>query len=116
MQPGTVLASSKDEWTLSDNYVTMSDSGLLERIEIMDSTKISVRLDGVTEQRLRQEARSAGKNESEIVRDALAAYFARRRQGKSALTLAQQAGVIGCAKGLPPDLSTNKEHFEGFGR
>jgi predicted DNA-binding protein len=82
----------------------------------MDSTKISVRLDAETEQRLRQEARSAGRNESEVVRDALAAYFARRRQGKDALTLAQQARVVGCAKGLPPDLSTNKGHFEGFGR
>jgi len=51
-----------------------------------------------------------------MVREALAAYFASRRQDKSALILARQAGVIGCAKGLPPDLSTNKDHFEGFGR
>ncbi len=82
----------------------------------MDSTKLSVRLDPETERRLRQEARDSGKNESEVVREALAAYFARRRKDKSALELAQLAGIIGCAKGLPPDLSTNKEHFEGFGQ
>lgn len=82
----------------------------------MDSTKISVRLDAETGQQLRQEARSAGKNESDVVRDALAAYFARRRRSKNALTLARQAGVVGCAKGLPADLSTNQGHFEGFGR
>ncbi|HLN33198.1 MAG TPA: ribbon-helix-helix protein, CopG family [Gemmataceae bacterium] len=82
----------------------------------MDNTKISVRLDAETERRLREAARAAGKNESEVVREALTAYFAGQRQDKSVLALAQQAGVIGCAKGLPPDLSTNKEHFEGFGR
>jgi len=82
----------------------------------MGSAKISVRLDAETERRLREEARAAGKNESEVVREALVAYFAERRQDKSALALAQQARIIGCAKGLPPDLSMNKEHFEGFGR
>ncbi|SPE17882.1 putative Ribbon-helix-helix protein, copG family [Candidatus Sulfotelmatomonas gaucii] len=82
----------------------------------MDSTTISVRLDAETERRLREEARAAGKNESEVVREALTAYFAGRRQDRSVLALAQQAKVIGCAKGLPPDLSTNKKHVEGFGR
>lgn len=27
----------------------------------------------------------------------------------------EQAGLLGCAKGLPPDLSTNPEHMKGFG-
>jgi predicted transcriptional regulator len=83
---------------------------------MMEGHRISVRLDADTERRLREEARAAGKNESDVVREALAAYFASRQKEASALEVAQRAGIIGCAKGLPPDLSTNREHFEGFGR
>jgi Arc/MetJ-type ribon-helix-helix transcriptional regulator len=82
----------------------------------MASVRISVRLDADTERQLREEARAAGKNQSEVVREALGAYFARCAQTESALEVAQRAGIIGCAKGLPADLSTNKRHFEGFGR
>jgi hypothetical protein len=79
-------------------------------------SRISVRLDADTQRRLREEALAAGKKESDVVREALAAYFSGRRRHASALEVAQQAGIIGCAKGLPPDLSTNRDHFEGFGR
>jgi predicted transcriptional regulator len=82
----------------------------------MNDTRITIRLDQKTERRLRQEAAAAGKNESELVREALAAYFRHHRQPATALEVARRAGVIGCADGLPPDLSTNKNHFEGFGR
>ncbi len=82
----------------------------------MNDTRITIRLDRQTERRLREEARAAGKNESELVREALADYFRRSRRPATALEVARRAGVIGCADDLPPDLSTNKEHFEGFGR
>ena len=82
----------------------------------MNDTRITIRLDQQTGRRLREAALAAGKNESELVREALAAYFTRSRPPASALEVARRAGVIGCADGLPPDLSTNKEHFEGFGR
>ena len=82
----------------------------------MNTIRITVRLDPHTERRLREEARAAGKNESEVVREALAAYFADRPRPATALEVARRAGVIGCAKGLPPDLSTSKDHFDGFGR
>ncbi len=82
----------------------------------MNDTRITIRLDPQTERRLRQEAEAAGKNESELVREALAAYFTRHRRRATALEVARRAGVIGCADGMPSDLSTNKEHFEGFGR
>ncbi|HJT77886.1 MAG TPA: ribbon-helix-helix protein, CopG family [Gemmataceae bacterium] len=82
----------------------------------MSDTRITIRLDEETERRLREEARAAGKNESEVVREALAAYFRRGRRPANALEIARRAGVIGCADGLPPDLSTNEEHLEGFGR
>ncbi len=82
----------------------------------MATVRISIRLDTDTERRLREEARAAGKNQSDIVREALRLYLAGRAQEVSALELARRAGIVGCAKGLPPDLSTNKDHFEGFGR
>ncbi len=82
----------------------------------MNDTRITIRLDPQMERRLRQEAEAAGKNESELVREALAAYFIHHRRPATALEVARRAGVIGCADGLPPDLSTNKDHFEGFGR
>jgi Arc/MetJ-type ribon-helix-helix transcriptional regulator len=83
---------------------------------MMASVRISVRLDAKTGRRLREEARAEGKNESEVVREALGLYFAERRQEQNALEVARRAGIIGCAKGLPADLSTNKRYFEGFGR
>jgi hypothetical protein len=82
----------------------------------MASERISVRLDEATQRRLAAEARATGKNESDLVREALAAYFRRRPQPESCLELARRHRLIGCAKRLPPDLSTNRRHFEGFGR
>ena len=82
----------------------------------MNDARITIRLDRQTERRLREEAQAAGLNESELVREVLAAHFARSKRHASALEVAQRAGVIGCADGLPPDLSTNKNHFEGFAR
>lgn len=82
----------------------------------MNDARITIRLDQQTERRLREEALASGMNESELVREVLAAYFARSPRPASALEVARRAGVIGCADGLPPDLSTNKDHFEGFGR
>jgi len=60
--------------------------------------------------------RASGKKESEVVREALAAYFHRRPRPESCLELARRHRLIGCAQDLPPDLSTNRDHFEGFGR
>jgi hypothetical protein len=82
----------------------------------MNDARITIRLDQKTERRLREEALAAGKNESEFVRELLAAHFTRHPRPATALEIARRAGVIGCADGLPPDLSTNKDHFEGFGR
>jgi Arc/MetJ-type ribon-helix-helix transcriptional regulator len=81
----------------------------------MSDTRITVRLDPQTGRRLREEAEAAGKNESELVREALAAYLRHRRRPATALEVARRAGVIGCANGLPPDVSTNKDRLEGFG-
>jgi hypothetical protein len=66
--------------------------------------------------RLREEALVAGKSESELVRELLAACFTRSPRSANALEVARRAGIVGYADGLPSDLSSNKEHFEGFGR
>jgi hypothetical protein len=39
------------------------------------------------------------------------AYFHRRVRSESCLELARRHRLIGCAKRLPPDLSTNRDHF-----
>ena len=78
--------------------------------------RISVRLDGETRQRLDEEAQATGKKESELVREALAAYLRQRPKRESCLELARRHHLIGCGKRLPSDLSTNRRHFEGFGR
>ena len=82
----------------------------------MQNSRISVRLDEDTQRRLHAEAHATGKNESDLVREALDAYFRRRPEPESCLDLARRAGVIGCAKRLPPDLSTTKDYFKDFGR
>ena len=79
-------------------------------------SRISVRLDGGTRRRLDEEARAAGKNESDVVREALDAYLRKRPRPESCLELARRNRLIGCARRFPPDLSTNRRHFEGFGR
>ncbi len=81
----------------------------------MADSRISVRLDAKTHRRLDEAVTATGKSESELVRDALAAYFQDAQPG-SCLDLARQHDLIGCAKHLPPDLSTNPKHLEGFGK
>lgn len=79
-------------------------------------SRMIVRLDAETQQRLDDEVQATGKNESEVVREALADYFRRRPQPESCLELARRHHLIGCARNLPADLSTNRKHLEGFGR
>ena len=79
-------------------------------------SRISVRLDSDTRQRLDEEVQATGRKESEVVRDALVAYLRKRPKRGNCLDLARRHKLIGCSKRLPSDLSTNRRHFEGFGR
>jgi Arc/MetJ-type ribon-helix-helix transcriptional regulator len=81
----------------------------------MADSRISVRLDAEIHRRLDEAVTATGKSESELVREALAAYLQQRSQPESCLDLARQHDLIGCARQLPPDLSTNPKHFKGFG-
>jgi hypothetical protein len=81
----------------------------------MANTRISVRLDPETQRRLKDEAVVSGMSESDVVREALVVYFSGQRSNQSALDVARRAGIVGCAKGLSSDLSTNQDHFKDFG-
>jgi predicted transcriptional regulator len=82
----------------------------------MASRRISVRIQPEVERRLRREAAVNGCSESVVVRAALEAYFQREGAPETAHDAARRAGVIGCIGEAPADLSTNRRHFEGFGR
>ena len=82
----------------------------------MPSQRISVRIPAKTRQRLRERSRSAGVHESEVVRQALEEHLSKNHQGRTAYDLFLEAGLIGCARGAPKDLATNKRYFKGFGK
>jgi len=65
--------------------------------------------------RLKREVSSLGKSESTVVREALEHNFKRKTDNESCYDAAVRMGIIGCAKGLPRDLSTSKKYFKGFG-
>jgi hypothetical protein len=78
--------------------------------------RINVRVERRLKQDLEAEAREKGVSPSDIVRQALEEHLRRRVPGETCLDLARRIGVLGSAKGLPADLSTNPDHMEGFGR
>jgi predicted DNA-binding protein len=80
------------------------------------SKRLSVRINGGLHGKLRKEAVSRGKAESDVVREALEHYLSIREQGETCYDLAEKLGSIGCVKRAPKDLSTNRKHFVGFGR
>jgi predicted DNA-binding protein len=82
----------------------------------MASPRISFRLDRATRARLTKTVKATGKNESDLLREALDAYLNEQPGAESCLDLARRNRIIGAAKKLPADLSTQRKHFEGFGR
>jgi hypothetical protein len=80
------------------------------------AAEISVRLSKKLQKDLAAVVAATGKSEADILRAALQEYCAKQEFGPSAYDVAKKAGLIGCVKGLAPDLSTNKKYMEGFGR
>jgi hypothetical protein len=78
--------------------------------------RINVRVDESLKRELEAEAREKGVRPSDIVRQVLEQHARERSPRPNARELAERLGILGCAKGLPADLSTNPEHMEGFGR
>ncbi len=81
----------------------------------LKAKRISVRLPSALQSRLERRAKLAGKTESEVVREAVEAHIAQTSVPESAYQLAGRLGLVGCVKDAPPDLSTNPDHFDGFG-
>lgn len=92
---------------MSDNDGIMSD---------MVSQRITVRVPVTLGTRLRHSSRLNGRTPSDLVRVALENYLGEKNSGDSAYELAEAAGLIGCVRHAPKDLSTNSRHFEGFGK
>ena len=92
---------------VSDKCVKMSDT--------MSSQRITVRISESLVRRLKQQAGMKRRPESALVREALENYLAEAPASRSAYDLAREAGLIGCVRRGPSDLSTNRKHFEGFG-
>ena len=78
----------------------------------MNSERLTIRISDDLRNRVKQRAKAAGTDESEIVRLALEQYVT---PPMSAYEAFRKAGLIGIVKGGPKDLSTNKKHMEGFG-
>ena len=81
----------------------------------MASQRITVRVPKTLEALLRNRSRANGQTPSDLVRIALEAYLGRGNGTGSAYEVAEEAGLIGCVRGAPKDLSTNRRHLEGFG-
>jgi metal-responsive CopG/Arc/MetJ family transcriptional regulator len=82
----------------------------------MASNRITVRVPKTLGTLLRNRSRAQGQTPSDLVRVALETYLGRENGGRSAYELAEEAGVIGSARHAPKDLSTNRRHWDGFGR
>jgi predicted DNA-binding protein len=82
--------------------------------DIMVSQRITVRVPVPLGSRLRDRSRVKGQTPSDLVRVALENYLEEEGTG-SAYEAAEAAGLIGCVRRAPKDLSTNRRHFEGFG-
>jgi predicted transcriptional regulator len=78
--------------------------------------RINVRVDKRLKEELEAEAKAKGVQPSVIVRQALEEHIRARVPSTTCHDLAARLGLIGAAKGLPVDLSTNPKHMEGFGR
>ena len=77
--------------------------------------RINVRVEGRLKKELEAEAREKGVRPSEIVRQVLEEHMRKRVPRMNCSNFAEKLGILGSAKGLPSDLSTNPEHMEGFG-
>ncbi|MGA9497810.1 MAG: ribbon-helix-helix protein, CopG family [Terriglobales bacterium] len=82
----------------------------------MSSQRITIRVSESLVKRLKERADIKRRSESALVREALENYLGETPASSSAYDLARAAGLIGCVRQGPADLSTNRKHFEGLGQ
>ena len=81
----------------------------------MKDCRITVRFPAGLRQRLKIAAHRSGKRESDLVRGAVERQLEADDDALTPYEHAKRAGLIGAVRGAKRDLSTNPEHFEGFG-
>ena len=81
----------------------------------MKDYRITVRLTAELRRRLKETARRNGARESDIVRTAVERQFAAEDEKITAYERVKKAKLIGAVRGAVRDLSTNPQHFDGFG-
>jgi hypothetical protein len=86
-----------------------------KRMRQVGEERMTVRVKKGLKQQVEAEAREKGVSPSEIVRQALEEHVKKHKPRENCLQLAERLGILGSAKGLPADLSTNPIHMEGFG-
>ena len=82
----------------------------------MASHRITVRVPKTLGALLRDRSRAKGQTPSDLVRIALETYLGRGDGSIRPMTWRRRQGLIGCVRRAPKDLSTNRRHFEGFGK
>jgi predicted transcriptional regulator len=82
----------------------------------MTSRRLSIRLSQALEKQLKALVRKTHRTESQLVREAIEDYCRNHAKQPTAYDVFKAAGLIGTARGLPSDLSTNPKYMEGFGR
>lgn len=82
----------------------------------MADNRITVRLEKELRRRIARIARRKSVPPAEVVREALEAYCQSHEDGVNCYDIAKKARVIGVAKGLPSDLSTNPKYLKGLGK
>jgi predicted DNA-binding protein len=80
------------------------------------SRRLSVRISDRLYDGISRAAARTGKGEADLVREALERYLGAQDLELTCFTLAQRSRLIGCVRTAPSDLSTNREHMDGFGR
>ena len=81
----------------------------------MSTQRISVRIPKKLSRRLHHQSKRRRQPASQIVREALERFLPSKDE-PTAYDRARELGLIGCAPGLPKDLSTNPRHMKGFGK
>lgn len=81
----------------------------------MKDYRITVRFPAELRQRLKAAARRSGRRESDLVRGAVEQQLAAYDDTPTAYEYAKRAGLVGAVRGASRDLSTNPQHFDGFG-
>lgn len=76
---------------------------------------ISLKITDELDAKIAHASKELGTAKSDVIRDALEAYFAGRKNGEGITCLELAGDLVGSVSG-PTDLATNPKHMRGYGR